>query len=75
MQNRRCSDHIWRLHALMERGKKLAQNRYPHSYHLYVDFGKAVNSVPRKALRQTLEQYQIPSQLIDCIFFLYTSSH
>ena len=75
MRNRRCSDHIWRLMALNERDKKLAQNRYPHNYHLYVDFNKAFNSVPRKALRRTLEQYQIPSELIDCIFFLYTSPH
>ena len=75
MRNRRCSDHIWRLQALMERDRKLDQNRYPHSYHLYVDFNKAFNSVPRKALRRALEQYQIPSQLIDSIFFLYTSPH
>ena len=41
-------------------------------YHLYVDFNKAFNSVPRTALRRALEGYGLPDWIIKSIFLLYT---
>ena len=41
-------------------------------YHLYVDFNKAFNSVPLKALWRTLRGYGLPDELISSIQRLYT---
>ena len=103
--NRRTSDHIWHLCALMEMGVaecapcegcstppatlsreaaappcRCDQSPSPPPngrtsdafYHLYVDFNKAFNSVPRVALKRALEAYGLPRWLIRSVFLLYT---
>ena len=75
MANRRCSDHIWHLLALRSRDAQSPPDPYPHDYHLYVDFNKAFNSVPRKALRAALEKYNLPTWLVESIFHLYDAPY
>ena len=42
-----------------------------HPYHLYIDFNKAFNSVPLRALWTTLRGYGLPEALISSIQRLY----
>ena len=94
LHNRRTSDHICHLSALMGLGVEESPqsaacgcvaptscNCPPspplpppggHFYHLYVDFNKAFNSVPRAALREALVRYGLPSWLVSAVFLLYT---
>ena len=68
--NRRNSDHIWHLNALMAQGVAScgdsatpmgndASDPGNQIYHLHMDFNKAFNSVPREALREALTRYGI----------------
>ena len=75
MANRRCSDHIWHLLALRSRDAHSPPDAYPHGYHLYADFNKAFNSVPRKALRAALEKYNLPTWLVESILHLYDARY
>ena len=60
---RRTADHIFPvLQALQV---------HPNSYHLYIDFQKAFNSVVRPTLWHLLEHYNLPDELIQCYRLLY----
>ena len=60
---RRTEDHIFPvLQALQV---------HLHSYHLYIDFKKAINSVVRPTLWPLLEHYNLPDELIQCLQLLY----
>ena len=59
----RTADHIHHITAL--------QSRNTPAYHLYIDFNKAFNSIPRSALWSTLIHYNLPSQLISALQMLY----
>ena len=48
---------------------------HPGMYHLYLDPSKAFNSVPHKALWQTLSNYNIPHSIINLIQNLYACPH
>ena len=61
----RTADHIHHITAL--------QSRKTPAYHLYIDFNKAFNSIPRSALWPTLIHYNLPSQLITALQMLYYS--
>ena len=61
----RTADHIHHITAL--------QSRNTPAYHLYIDFNKAFNSIPRSALWSTLIHYNLPSQLITALQMLYHS--
>ena len=61
----RTADHIHHITAL--------QSRNTPAYHLYIDFNKALNSIPRSALWSTLIHYNLPSQLISALQMLYHS--
>ena len=65
LKNHRCGDHIYDLVSRMLQSKG-------RLYHLYVDFNKAFNSVPLKALWRTLRGYGLPDELISSIQRLYT---
>ena len=47
---------------------------HPNSYHLYIDFEKAFNSVVRPTLWCLLEHYNLPDELIQCLRLLYLDS-
>ena len=61
----RTADNIHHITAL--------QSRNTPAYHLYIDFNKAFNSIPRSALWSTLTDYNLPSQLISALQTLYHS--
>ena len=59
----RTSDHIFLvLQALQV---------HPNSYHLYIDFERAFNSVVRPKLWRLVERYNLPDELIQCLWLLY----
>ena len=60
---RRTADHIFAvLQALLV---------HPKSYHLYIDFEKAFNSVVRPTPWRLLEHYNLPHELTPCLRLLY----
>ena len=63
LPSHRTADHIHHITAL--------QSRNTPSYHLYIDFNKVFNSIPRSALWSTLIHYNLPSQLITALQILY----
>ena len=64
LASHRCRDRIYDVVApiLQSKGRL---------YHLYIDFNKALNCVPLRALWKALEGYGLPQQLIDSIRQLY----
>ena len=48
---------------------------HPDMYRLYLDSNKAFNSVPHRALRQILPNYNIPHSIINLIQNLYACPH
>ena len=59
----RTSDHLLHL--------KTKQHQFPDSYHLYIDFNKAFNSIPSSHLISLLSHYNLASQLVSSINSLY----
>ena len=68
LEGHRCGDHIYDVVSRMLQSKG-------RPYHPYIDFKKAFNSVPFKALWKTLEGYGLPQQLIDSIRRLHTDAY
>ena len=60
----RTSDHLLHL--------KATSHSLPNTYHLYIAFERAFNSIPIKSLFQTLSYYNLSSALINSIKHLYT---
>ena len=60
---RRTADHIFRVYR--------ALHVHPNSYHLYIAFERAFNSVVRPTPLRLLERYNLPDELIQCLGPLY----
>ena len=63
LPNFRTMDHLFHVTAEISRS--------PQAYHFYIDFNKAINSVPHPTLRRVLHHYQMPAGLVDLISGLY----
>ena len=59
LQHHKCGDHIYDVVAY-----DVGKGRL---YQLYIDFNKAVNSVPLKTLWTVLQRYGLPGQLISLV--------
>ena len=64
LKHHRCGDHIYDVVSRM----LLSKGRL---YQLYIDFNKAFNSVPLKALWTTLPGYGLPTALVSSIKRMY----
>ena len=64
LKNHQCGDHIYDVVSRMLQSKG-------RLYHSYIDFNKALNSIPLAAFRTTLRGYGLPEELIASIQRLY----